>query len=536
MRFRSGTRVILGIFGILTVGVAVQLGVGDSEAESRESVIRDRPDSLRDTRRSLHSSPALASPNAPEVGVLNRGPMNMGLDWGDDGGTTGDDPAYPSTQLEVGRWKPNRVASLSDGSLAVAFTNAGRVAVFSPEGNLLFELKKPVVRPTSVTYHEQRQLLLIGDEHTNRVNGYHFSGPGDPRNGEWLLELGQGTVEFDKPIDLSVDPFSGWIYVADSPPLDQTIDPERGLIRVFSIEVSLDGTSLDAPEIGQWGTRGEADGQLLFPSGIAVSAERGEVFVSDMMAERVLVYDLNGQWLRTIGDSLTRPQGIAVAQDSAGDVNIFVADAYQSEIQAFDAVGTSLETIGKFGDEPGQLKTPIDVCIDSYGRLIVASWASGKLERFEITGAASPPDDLTVPAIVDLKPSEVSTSTTATFGGWLYVRFTLHPVEPSTVDFGSLLLNGTVPPDPTYGAHVGDSDKDGIPELQVRFPLLPLLEPYLTVETEEEDSEAQGPQTFVETIFIEGSFIAGDSRNLQGTSSLLIHNPGSVKTKKKKNK
>ena len=75
------------------------------------------------------------------------------------------------------------------------------------------------------------------------------------------------------------------------------------------------------------GEYGAAPGQFNYPSELVVS-EAGEVFVVDIMNNRIQVFDLEGNYLRAFGHggrsagTFARPSGIAV--DAEG--NVFAAE------------------------------------------------------------------------------------------------------------------------------------------------------------------------------------------------------------------
>ena len=110
-------------------------------------------------------------------------------------------------------------------------------------------------------------------------------------------------------------------------------------------------------------------GQLFMPVNLALDGS-GHVYVSDMAACRVSIFDAEGKFLRTIGSQgdlpgqFARPKGIAV--DRAG--RIFVVDAASQAYQIFDAEGKGLLSFGEPGGSPeddiATLNLPAAVCVD----------------------------------------------------------------------------------------------------------------------------------------------------------------------------
>ena len=110
-------------------------------------------------------------------------------------------------------------------------------------------------------------------------------------------------------------------------------------------------------------------GRLFMPVNIALD-QQGRVFVSDMAACRVKIFDADGKFLRTIGSQgdlagqFARPKGIAVDREG----RIFVVDAASQTCQIFDTEGRMLLSFGEPGGYPaediGTLNLPAAVCVD----------------------------------------------------------------------------------------------------------------------------------------------------------------------------
>ncbi len=109
-----------------------------------------------------------------------------------------------------------------------------------------------------------------------------------------------------------------------------------------------------------------AQGKLFSPTNLAIDP-RGNLLVSDTGAFTVLVYDLEGKFLRTIGSQgvapglFARPKGVAVDHEGRA----YIADAASQVIQLFDAEGKLLMFFGKPGSSnKGELYLPAAVKVD----------------------------------------------------------------------------------------------------------------------------------------------------------------------------
>lgn len=106
-------------------------------------------------------------------------------------------------------------------------------------------------------------------------------------------------------------------------------------------------------------------GQLFMPVNLALDAQ-GRIYVSDMAACQVFVYDADGKYLRAIGargdlpGQFARPKGVAV--DKAG--RVYVVDAASDVCQVFDAEGQLLLFFGEPNGSAAPLNLPAAVIVD----------------------------------------------------------------------------------------------------------------------------------------------------------------------------
>lgn len=113
--------------------------------------------------------------------------------------------------------------------------------------------------------------------------------------------------------------------------------------------------------------------RLLRPTGLAIDADSGNVYVADKDASQVKVYSPRGSLLRTIGEpgsgagQLNAPLHVHVSDDK-----LFVSDALNASIQVFAKDdGRSLGQIGRRGLYVGNLVRPKGVTTDSDGNVYV---------------------------------------------------------------------------------------------------------------------------------------------------------------------
>ncbi len=110
-----------------------------------------------------------------------------------------------------------------------------------------------------------------------------------------------------------------------------------------------------------------AEKKLLSPTNLSVDQQRGRLAVTDTGAFSVSLYDLEGNYIRTVGDQgvapglFARPKGVAL--DRAGLA--YVVDASTQLVQIFDEEGKLLMFFGQPESSPqGDLHLPAAVSLD----------------------------------------------------------------------------------------------------------------------------------------------------------------------------
>lgn len=278
-------------------------------------------------------------------------------------------------------------------------------------------------------------------------------------DGNWnpLYSLGGGGGEFILPNDIAIDADSGWIYVSDS---------EAHIIKVYA----SDGGFLFG-----FGGKGNGPGQFNFPTGVYVTppgvGPAVEVYVADQNNDRIQVLDRSGNFLRCIGGGggFSFSKKFGRVQGLTGDAQgrLYVADAFQGYVQVFDPLGYSLSTVGSFGEGRGELRTPMDVVIDPYNRLMVTSTNTSRVESYGLDAFTDPH---IVAAVVDIQPDAIKRSDRKNFiSAYIEMRgYSLEQVYPA-----SITANGV--PALLGSAVIGDYDGDGIADLRVDFDAVSVL-------------------------------------------------------------
>lgn len=276
-------------------------------------------------------------------------------------------------QIE-GLKSPTRVVLTYDKNIYVADTKLGKVFIFdntgknigtlegfsAPLGLDAIECRK--YKEKKDKCKEANTVVFVGDEGNGSVQVFI--------DGTNAGALGIGEGEFGKPNSIAVtEEFVSYV-----------VDSKTNQVKVYDSLGNL---------INTFGNT-----RLDFPTDIALNESLGEVYVADFNNRRIVVFSLDGIWLRDIstppndmGDPIFfRPSGLGI--DPAG--NLYVVDNALSCVAVIDSQGLLLDTIGYVASPPdgeyywtGELTVPIDAASDGQ-RIYVTSNKDRQIRIFEV--------------------------------------------------------------------------------------------------------------------------------------------------------
>lgn len=242
-----------------------------------------------------------------------------------------------------------------------------RIQVFDRDGHYLRGWRTPdfnVDGPSGLTVDRYGR-LLVADTHFYRVLVYSPTG-------ELLFQLGDGVQgtepgRFGYPTDVVIDR-AGNFYVGDY--------GENDRIQVFSP---------DGKWLRQWGGHGYDPGQFLKPRALAMDAQ-DRLYVADSCNHRIQVFDTQGKLLARWGTRGSAPGQLNYPYDVAigPDQNLYVCEYGNHRVQKFALDGKSLGVWGTSGRGPGQLNNPFALAVDNRGEVSVIDSNNHRVQRFRL--------------------------------------------------------------------------------------------------------------------------------------------------------
>lgn len=195
-------------------------------------------------------------------------------------------------------------------------------------------------------------------------------------------------LEYSHTIGLSTMEGRGFYY---------PVDTARGRDgRLYTVSRSLEGDNrgirvtmfdLDSEYVGTFGHYGEEDGQLVWPTSVAVDSD-DQVFVSDEYLHRISAFDPDGGFTDNWGVYGAEPGQLNGPASLAFDAedNLYVSDHQNDRIQKFTRDGQYISGFGTTGSGQGQFDLPWGVTVAPGGDVYVADWRNDRIQRFSPDG------------------------------------------------------------------------------------------------------------------------------------------------------
>ncbi len=254
------------------------------------------------------------------------------------------------------------------GTLYIADTGNARVQILTSEGIFIGritvktkgdELKAPV----DVAVDVQNRLYVL-DSDANNVRIF------DPAGAQLAAfgAKGKGADGFDSPQSIAVDT-RGNIYVTDA---------GNFKLKKFDMTGKL---------LGSVGSKGDGRGQFREASGLDVDRS-GKAFVLDSEKNSLQIFTCE------TGDGkplvpASPPPSVAFNRELKGEVSAIALNkrAWAVSADSLNAIGVyEGRKIGAPGSEPGLLKKPRGLAVDSQGNFLVADTGNNRIQKFSLEG------------------------------------------------------------------------------------------------------------------------------------------------------
>jgi len=187
----------------------------------------------------------------------------------------------------------------------------------------------------------------------------------------------QGGRGFGNPVDLAFDR-DGVMYVVSRGGSDS---------EEMTISKRVTKCTVDEEYLGQFSSGGTGDGQIMWPSSIAIDKDEN-VYVSDEALHRISVFSKGGEFLYKWGvrgegeGEFDRPAGLAFD----GDNNLLVVDGLNNRVQRYTSDGRFLSQWGRGGSGEGELNMPWGITTDQGGNVYIADWRNDRIQKFDAEG------------------------------------------------------------------------------------------------------------------------------------------------------
>jgi len=216
--------------------------------------------------------------------------------------------------------------------------------------------------PRAIAVSPQDGCVFVVDK-TARIQ--RFSADGEYQ-AQWRMpEWANG-----KPTGLYVDPFKGFVWVADT---------HYGRIIVYD---------RDGREQSRFGARGEGPGQFIFPTNVVLDRD-GYIYVGEYGGnDRISKFSPERKYICSFADKnsgeawVERPTTLAFDDKDA----LWVADACHHRISRYDRTGKLLSSFGSAGTGPDKLNYPYALALEKKGTLVVADRCNNRIVRYDRSG------------------------------------------------------------------------------------------------------------------------------------------------------
>ena len=222
--------------------------------------------------------------------------------------------------------------------------------------------------PQGLAFDQRRGLLYVADYVKHRVQVF------SSEDGSLVAQFGaRGSQpgQFNQPCAVAIDHEQDRIFVSDC---------SNHRVQVWSLS--------DQSFVACIGKRGSSEGELARPAATAIDQCRHRIVVADTNNHRVQVLSsIDGSFVFSADAhfeeepvEFSGPQGVAIDHYRE---RIIVTDTTNHRVVVLSLIdGSFLFEFSCQGGKLGKLRHPHGVCVDNYGRIIVADTNNRRLQAF----------------------------------------------------------------------------------------------------------------------------------------------------------
>ena len=200
--------------------------------------------------------------------------------------------------------------------------------------------------------------MLVTDNH--RLQKLTFEG--DCVKSVGISETGNGPLQFNTPIGITVHLTTGQIFIADT---------YNHRIQVLNKDLTY------SHSFGQYGSSTE---QFQYPCDVTFDNE-GYLYVTDNRNHCIKKFTSTGQYISTLSSEgsnlgqIIHPTYIIIDNNNL----LYVSEYGNNRISIFDTNGCFIHCFGKSGSGEGEFDRPHGITIESLGNLYVSDWGNNRL-------------------------------------------------------------------------------------------------------------------------------------------------------------
>ena len=258
--------------------------------------------------------------------------------------------------------RPFGVVVTKNEEIVVAECHANRITILNKEGEKVKSFGTEGTKEGQFTYPRgvaisQDGHILVPDNH--RLQKLTFEG--DCVKSVGSSETGNGPLQFNVPIGITVHPTTGQIFIADM---------YNHRIQVFNKDLTYSHS---------FGKKGSSQEQFNCPWDVTFDNEE-YLYVADRYNHCIKKFTPTGQYISTFSSEGSNPGQIKQPTSIIIDNNLlYVSELANNRISIFYTNGYFIHCFGKSGSGEGEFSGPCGITIDSLSNLYVSDSGNNRL-------------------------------------------------------------------------------------------------------------------------------------------------------------